>query len=213
MALRGGAADHRGAEHRQARAVPRRVPRARHSGAAAGHQREPAALHRRARQGRALRPDRDQERRRGRDRVAARGAGEAGPHHVAARRSARISICGWSTSACSRAWSRPARSIRSCAGRPAYEALPTAALRPRLLAAVDAACEHGARVQRDGNEGQAQLFGAFDVGDGARGDGGSSARRRCPRRRRGPRPSSSASRRRRSASTGAAIRSIATRRS
>ena len=35
-------------------------------------------------------------------------------------------------------------------------------------------------------------------------------RRRCRRRRRGPRPSSSASRRRRSASTGAAIRSIAT---
>ncbi|RDJ93387.1 hypothetical protein B4Q13_22260 [Lacticaseibacillus rhamnosus] len=27
---------------------------------------------------------------------------------------------------------------------------------------VDAACEHGARLQRDRNEGQAQLFGGFD---------------------------------------------------
>jgi DNA polymerase III subunit alpha len=44
--------------------------------------------------------------------------------------------------------------------RPEYAALPTRALRPRLLAAVDAACEHGARVQRDRTEGQAQLFGA-----------------------------------------------------
>ena len=44
-------------------------------------------------------------------------------------------------------------------GQAAYDSLPTVALRPRLLAAVDAACEHGARVQRDKNEGQAQLFG------------------------------------------------------
>ena len=44
VALRGGAADHRGAEHRQAGRVPGRVPRARHPGAAARHQREPAAL-------------------------------------------------------------------------------------------------------------------------------------------------------------------------
>ena len=43
-------------------------------------------------------------------------------------------------------------------GRGAYETLPSSALRPRLLAAVDAACEHGARVQRDKSEGQAQLF-------------------------------------------------------
>jgi DNA polymerase-3 subunit alpha len=33
------------------------------------------------------------------------------------------------------------------------------ALRPRLMAAVDAACEHGTRHQRDRDEGQAQLFG------------------------------------------------------
>src|SRR6185369_10845566 len=31
--------------------------------------------------------------------------------------------------------------------------MPSAALRPRLLAAVDAACEHGARRQRDRSEG------------------------------------------------------------
>src|SRR5205823_590410 len=34
------------------------------------------------------------------------------------------------------------------AGTPHAE-LPTAAFRPRLFAAIDAACEHGARVQRD----------------------------------------------------------------
>jgi DNA polymerase-3 subunit alpha len=54
---------------------------------------------------------------------------------------------------------------------PAYASLPTEALRPRLIAALDAACEHGARVQRDRSEGQAQLFG-FDAPGGA---GGSAA--------------------------------------
>jgi DNA polymerase-3 subunit alpha len=42
---------------------------------------------------------------------------------------------------------------------PGYQALPSTALRPRLQAAIDTACEYGARVQRDRNEGQAQLFG------------------------------------------------------
>jgi DNA polymerase-3 subunit alpha len=46
------------------------------------------------------------------------------------------------------------------AGTP-YESLPSRELRPRLLAAVDAACEYGARLQRDRSDGQAQLFGAF----------------------------------------------------
>jgi DNA polymerase-3 subunit alpha len=45
---------------------------------------------------------------------------------------------------------------------PDQAALPSAVLRPRLLAAVDAACEHGARSQRDRSEGQAQLFGLDD---------------------------------------------------
>jgi DNA polymerase-3 subunit alpha len=40
-----------------------------------------------------------------------------------------------------------------------YEELPTRALRPRILAAVDAACEYGARAQRDRDQGQAGLFG------------------------------------------------------
>jgi DNA polymerase-3 subunit alpha len=55
----------------------------------------------------------------------------------------------------------------------ALASLPPAALRPKLVAAVDAACEHGARVQRDRSEGQAQLFGAF-------GDEGGEAAARGP---------------------------------
>jgi DNA polymerase-3 subunit alpha len=39
-------------------------------------------------------------------------------------------------------------------------------VRPRLLAAIDAACEYGARHQRDRDEGQAQLFGGPAVEDG-----------------------------------------------
>jgi DNA polymerase-3 subunit alpha len=35
-------------------------------------------------------------------------------------------------------------------------------VRPRLVAAVDIACEHGARIQRDRIEGQAQLFGGVE---------------------------------------------------
>ena len=50
--------------------------------------------------------------------------------------------------------------------------LPSAALRARLFAALDAACEHGARYQRDKNEGQAQLFG---VGDQAEAGGPATA--------------------------------------
>jgi len=49
-------------------------------------------------------------------------------------------------------------------GHAAHASLPTLALRPRLMAAIDPACEHGVRVQRDKNEGQAQLFGALDGG-------------------------------------------------
>jgi DNA polymerase-3 subunit alpha len=43
-----------------------------------------------------------------------------------------------------------------------YAALPSAALRPRLMAAIDPACEAGARLQRDRDQGQAQLFGGGD---------------------------------------------------
>jgi DNA polymerase-3 subunit alpha len=44
---------------------------------------------------------------------------------------------------------------------PSLASLPTAELRPRMIAAIDAACDHGARHQRDISEGQAQLFGSI----------------------------------------------------
>jgi DNA polymerase-3 subunit alpha len=53
-----------------------------------------------------------------------------------------------------------------------YERLPSVVLRPRLMAAIDGACEYGARAQRDREQGQAQLFGGFDdhvSGSGAAG--------------------------------------------
>ena len=59
---------------------------------------------------------------------------------------------------------RRLRFDRARTGRPTRRCRPRV-LRPRLLAAIDAACEHGARVQRDKNEGQAQLFGAFGYDD------------------------------------------------
>jgi DNA polymerase-3 subunit alpha len=40
-----------------------------------------------------------------------------------------------------------------------YEGTPTLKLRPRILAAVDTACEYGARAQRDKEQGQGGLFG------------------------------------------------------
>jgi DNA polymerase-3 subunit alpha len=52
-------------------------------------------------------------------------------------------------------------------------ALGPAAFRPRLIAAIDAACEHGARHQRDRDEGQAQLFG---LGDEVHVDAGESSK-------------------------------------
>jgi DNA polymerase-3 subunit alpha len=48
-------------------------------------------------------------------------------------------------------------------GDPTRADLPTTARRARVFAAIDTACEHGARIQRDRNEGQAQLFGGFDA--------------------------------------------------
>jgi DNA polymerase III subunit alpha len=40
-----------------------------------------------------------------------------------------------------------------------FQNLPTLSLRPRIFAAVDAACEYGARAQRDREQGQGGLFG------------------------------------------------------
>src|SRR5262249_42096344 len=51
------------------------------------------------------------------------------------------------------------------------ESLPSRSFRPRLFAAVDSACEYGSRIQRDRDEGQAQLFGGFDALDGGNGHG------------------------------------------
>ena len=103
VALRGVAADHRVAEHRQARAVSRRVPRARDSRAAARREREPAALHGRAGQGRALRPDGHQERRRGRRSSRCWPCARSRAASRRCTRSARNSTCGSRTSACSKA--------------------------------------------------------------------------------------------------------------
>jgi DNA polymerase-3 subunit alpha len=52
-----------------------------------------------------------------------------------------------------------------------YDGLPTLALRPRIMAAIDAACEYGARAQRDRDQGQGGLFGpsADDVAAAAAG--------------------------------------------
>ena len=104
-------------------------------------------------------------------------------------RSARTWTCGWSTSACSRAWSRRARSIRSRRPTGRSPRSPSAAFRPRLLAAdrrrmrarraasARPRRRTGAAVRRCGDE-------PMDAGD-ERG-----ARCRCPRRRPGRRPSS-----------------------
>ena len=106
------------------------------AGAAAGRQRQRAAVHGRA------------PRRGVRFGLAAiKNVGEGAilsmlgvAHGAAARsrrsmRSARTSTCAWSTSACSRAWSRPARSIR-CTPRDAnWTAQPATVRRARLFAA------------------------------------------------------------------------------
>src|SRR5688500_2958575 len=49
--------------------------------------------------------------------------------------------------------------------RPTNET-PTNVTRARLFAAIDAACEHGTRTQRDKDLGQTQLFGGDEPGDG-----------------------------------------------
>ena len=54
-------------------------------------------------------------------------------------------------------------------------ALSARALRPRLMAAIEAACEHGNRLQRDRDKGQAQLFGGEPEEAGPGGDGAGSA--------------------------------------
>jgi DNA polymerase-3 subunit alpha len=52
-------------------------------------------------------------------------------------------------------------------GDPALDGLPSRALRARLFAAIDAACEHGARMQRSRDSGQGNLL-MDDVGLGTK---------------------------------------------
>jgi DNA polymerase-3 subunit alpha len=59
------------------------------------------------------------------------------------------------------------------AGDSTLAALPSAALRARLYAAIDAACDHGARLQRDRSDGQAQLFGGLGEDEAGRQPGSS----------------------------------------
>ena len=82
LALHGGAAHHRVAEHRQARPVPRRVPRDGRAHPAARPQRERAPLHRHRRR-RALRPRRGEERGGGRHPLDARRAPGRRAHRLA----------------------------------------------------------------------------------------------------------------------------------
>jgi DNA polymerase-3 subunit alpha len=54
---------------------------------------------------------------------------------------------------------------------------PPKVVRPRLFAAIDAACEYGSRLQRDREEGQAQLFGTFETAsDKSKPQGAAAAR-------------------------------------
>jgi DNA polymerase-3 subunit alpha len=64
-----------------------------------------------------------------------------------------------------------AGALDSLAQNTPYEGLPSTALRPRLMASIDPACDAGARLQRDREEGQAQLFGALLDEPAASGSG------------------------------------------
>jgi DNA polymerase-3 subunit alpha len=54
-----------------------------------------------------------------------------------------------------------------------HESLRSVELRPRLMATVDAACEHGARMQDDRERGQGGLFGEIEQADAAANGNGS----------------------------------------
>src|SRR5437762_561620 len=53
-----------------------------------------------------------------------------------------------------------------------YASLPSAALRPRMMATIDGACEPGARMQEDRERGQGGLFGSSDDEAGGAGTHG-----------------------------------------
>ena len=155
----------------------------------AGHQLESARLHGRA-GGRPLRPRRGEERRRRRHPVDARRSQGTGPHRLALHALRARGPAPGEQAACSRAWSRLARSIRSLRERRRPHSR-----RARLFAAIDKAIEHGGRHQRDRDQGQHQLFGGGDEEPGGR----CIRAARCAGR--GAKRSSSRSRRSRSVST------------
>ncbi len=97
-------------------------------------------------------------------------------------------------------------------GNTELSGLPSSVLRPRLLATIDAACEHGTRHQRDALEGQAQLFGAVTTRTARMKASVPFVPCRCKMPRHGPRPNSWRSKRKHSACIGAVIPSIGTRR-
>ena len=117
-------------------------------------------VHGRAGRGRPLRPDRDQERRRGRDRVAARRrARSSGAIRVAPR-----ALRGSRPAAGEQARVRePGQGRRVRLARRRRRAWTTQPPTSRRAAAArrhrSRACEHGGRHQRDREQGQSQLFG------------------------------------------------------
>ena len=132
---------------------------------------------------RALRPDaRSRTSARARSSRCSTCAQAQGPHHVAAR-----AVRGARPAAGQQARVRePGQGRRVRLAGAGAGAAAVAALRPRLFAAVDARCEHGAALSAIASRARRSCSAAADDGD----DGGD-AIRRCPTRRRGPRPSSS----------------------
>ncbi len=103
-------------------------------------------VHRASPSGRAVRPDGHQERRRGRDRVAARACAKA-----QGRIRSLDALCEeldlrLANKRVFESLVKAGAFDSLVAGAPALAALPPRELRPRLMAAVDAACEHGARA-------------------------------------------------------------------
>ena len=153
-ALHGGAADDRSGQHRQARDVPRRMPRAGRADPAAGCEPQRAGLHGRAR-GRAVRPVRRQERR--------RGGGPVDPGGAQGARQTRLAL--HAVRARGSAARQQARPREPDQGRRARLArAPTlqptrGAPAPGCSPPSDRALEHGSRHQRDRDKGQHQLFG------------------------------------------------------
>ena len=123
-----------------------------------------------AAEGRPLRPGRREGRRRRRHPVDA-GVRAKRQRRASPRCSAcaSTSTCGWSTSACSRAWSRPARSIRWRLGRDWSVHRRAARACSR---AIDRALEHGNRHQNDRDRGQIAAVRRVDADDGDDGAGG-----------------------------------------